>query len=143
VRMSIANQRIPWSNKLVQIMRLFEGHFSWATAPLILTFVAWLPLYLNHQFSYSSLAHNLPNITSQILTIASISLIVTIFISLISLPPKPPRYRGVRVIFMIAQWALLPVTSMCFSAFAAINAQTRLMLGKYLEFYVTEKATRK
>jgi hypothetical protein len=74
VRMSIANQRIPWSNKLVQIMRLFEGHFSWATAPLILTFVAWMPLYLNRQFSYQSLAHNLPIITSQILTIASVSL---------------------------------------------------------------------
>ena len=32
---------------------------------------------------------------------------------------------------------------MCFSAFAAINAQTRLMFGRYLEFYVTEKATKK
>jgi cellulose synthase/poly-beta-1,6-N-acetylglucosamine synthase-like glycosyltransferase len=143
VRNSIANRRIPWSNKLVQIGRLFEGHFSWATAPLILTFVAWLPLYLNRQFSYQSLAHNLPNITSQILTIASISIVLTIFVSLLSLPPKPKRYRGIRYVGMVLQWALLPLTSMVFSAFAAINAQTRLMFGKYLEFYVTEKATRK
>ena len=143
VRHSIANHRIPWSNKLVQIGRLFEGHFSWATAPLILTFVAWLPLYLNRQFSYQSLAHNLPIITSRILTIASITIVVTIFISLISLPPRPERYKGIRFVGMILQWTLLPVTSMCFSAFAAINAQTRLMFGRYLEFYVTEKATRK
>jgi hypothetical protein len=69
--------------------------------------------------------------------------VITIFISLISLPPKPARYRGARFLGMVAQWALLPLTSMCFSSFAAINAQTRLMFGKYLEFYVTEKATRK
>ena len=143
VRNAIANSRIPWSNKLVQIGRLFEGHFSWATAPLILTFVAWLPLYLNHQFSYQALAHNLPIITSRILTLASVSIAITIFISLISLPPKPKRYRGTRFLGMILQWALLPVTSMCFSSFAAINAQTRLMFGRYLEFYVTEKATKK
>ncbi len=143
VRHSIANRRIPWSNKLVQIGRLVEGHFSWATAPMILTFVAWLPLYLNRQFSYQALAHNLPIITSRILTLASITLVITIFISLISLPPKPPRYRHVRFVSMVGQWALLPVTSMIFSAFAAINAQTRLMFGKYLEFYVTEKATKK
>jgi hypothetical protein len=139
---AITNRRIPWSDKLVQIGRLLEGHFSWATAPLILSFVAWLPLYLNHQFSYSSLAHNLPNITSQILTLASVTIAVTILISIISLPPKPARHRKVRFLSMIAQWALLPVTSMCFSAFAAINAQTRLMFGRYLGFYVTEKATR-
>jgi hypothetical protein len=143
VRNSISHKRIPWSNKLPQIGRLFEGHFSWATAPLLLTFVAWLPLYLNRQFSYQALAHNLPIITSRILTLASVTIVITIFISLISLPPKPARYRGTRFIGMILQWVLLPVTSMGFSAFAAINAQTRLMFGKYLEFYVTEKATKK
>lgn len=143
MRNSISNKRIPWSNKLVQIGRLLEGHFSWATAPLILTFVAWLPLYLNQQFAYEALAHNLPIITSRILTLASVTMVITIFISLISLPPKPARYKGTRFIGMILQWALLPVTSMCFSSFAAINAQTRLMFGKYLEFYVTEKATKK
>ncbi len=143
VRNSIKNKRIPWTNKLPQIGRLFEGHFSWATAPLILTFVAWMPLYLNRQFSYQALAHNLPIITSRILTFASVTIVITIFISVISLPPKPKRYRKTRFIWMMAQWILLPVTSMCFSAVAAINAQTRLMFGRYLEFYVTEKATKK
>jgi hypothetical protein len=143
VRNSISNNRIPWSNKLPQIGRLFEGHFTWATAPLILTFVAWLPLYLNRRFSYQALAHTLPIITSRILTFASITIAITIFISLLSLPPKPARYRGWRFVVMILQWVLLPVTSMCFSSFAAINAQTRLMFGRYLEFYVTEKATKK
>jgi hypothetical protein len=143
VRNAISHKQIPWSKKLPQIGRLFEGHFSWATAPLLLTFVAWLPLYLNRPFSYQALAHNLPIITSRILTLASVSIAITIFISLLSLPPKPARYRGTRFIGMILQWVLLPVTSMGFSAFAAINAQTRLMFGKYLEFYVTEKATKK
>jgi len=44
---------------------------------------------------------------------------------------------------MIAQWLLLPFTTMGFSSFAAIDAQTRLMFGKYLEFYVTEKSVKK
>ena len=143
VRNSIKNKRIPWSNKFPQIVRLFEGHFSWATAPLILTFVAWMPLYLNRQFSYQALAHNLPIITSRILTFASVTILITIFISVISLPPKPKRYKKIRFVWMLAQWILLPVTSMGFSAVAAINAQTRLMFGRYLEFYVTEKATKK
>lgn len=143
VRQSIINNRIPWGEKLVQIGRLLEGHFSWATAPLILAFVAWLPLFLNPEFAYQSLAHNLPIITSRILTLASVTLAITILISLISLPERPARYKGIRVVGMLAQWALLPVTTICFSAFAAINAQTRLMLGRHLEFYVTEKATKK
>ncbi len=143
VRNSLANKKIPWGNKLVQTGRLFESHFSWATAPLILTFVGWLPLYLNKGFAYQSLAHNLPIITSRILTLASISIVVSICLSLISLPPKPERYRKTRFIGMLAQWVLLPVTSICFGALAALNSQTRLMFGKYLEFYVTEKATKK
>ncbi len=143
VRHSIANKRIPWSNKLVQIGRLVEGHFSWATASITLTAVAWLPLILNPKFSTQTLAHELPVITSGILQVASIGIIVTVFISMISLPPRPPRYRRIRSLWMVAQWALLPVTSILFGSLAAIDAQTRLMFGKYLEFYVTEKATRK
>jgi hypothetical protein len=143
VRHSLKNPRIAWSNKLAQLGRLFEGHFSWATAPLILMFVAWLPLLLNRQFSVKALAHNLPIITSDILMISTVAIVITIFLSLILLPPKPTRYRKTRFVIMLAQWILLPATGIGFGAFAAINAQTRLMFGRYLEFYVTEKATKK
>jgi hypothetical protein len=143
VRKAIANPRIPWSNKLPQIGRLFESHFSWATAPLILTFVGGLPLYLNRNFGYESIAHTLPIITSRILTLSSTALVVTVLLSLLSLPPKPARYRRTRFIGMLLQWVLLPVVTICFGAFAALNSQTRLMFGRYLEFYVTEKATKK
>ena len=143
VRNSITHKTIPWSNKLVQFGRLFEAHFTWATAPLILGFVAYLPLFLNRNFSHESLAYQLPIITSRIMTLSSITIIITALISIISLPPRPPRYRRSRGILMILQWLLLPLTSIGFGAFAAINAQTRLMFGRYLEFNVTEKASKK
>lgn len=143
VRNSFSNKKISWRNKGVQIGRLFESHFSWATAPLLLTFVGGLPLFLNRDFAHNALAYNLPLITSRILQLASVTIVITVLLSLISLPPKPERYRKTRFIGMLAQWVLLPITSIAFGSLAALNSQTRLMLGKYLEFYVTEKATKK
>lgn len=143
VRNAIRHRNIPWSNKLVQIGRLFEGHFSWATAALLITFTAWLPLYLNADFSHELLAHQLPIIASRILQVALIGQIVTVFISMISLPPRPERYRRTRSVGMVLQWVLLPVTSILFGSLAALEAQTRLMFGRYLEFYVTDKAVKK
>lgn len=143
VRMAIRNKRIPWSDKIVQLFRLLEGHFSWATASIIITTVAWLPLVLNRHFAYQTLAHQLPIITSRIMQIASIGIVITIYISLISLPPRPKRYRKSRSIAMAAQWILLPVTAILLGSLAAIDSQTRLMVGKKLEFYVTEKSVKK
>ncbi len=133
---------IPVVEKIQQMFRLIEGHFSWATAPLILTFVAWLPLYLNHNFANQLLAHQLPILASRIMSLAMLGLVVTAVISLISLPPRPPRYRRTRNLAMVFQWLLLPLTAIVFSAFAAIDAQTRLMFGRYLDWKVTEKATK-
>jgi hypothetical protein len=142
VSQSIKNRQIGLGKKLVQLWRLFEGHFSWATAPLILTFVAWLPLYLNNRFADELIAHQLPIIASRILNVAMIGLFITVVISLISLPPRPPRYRRSKIVWMVAQWLLLPLTAIIFSAFAAIDSQTRLMLGLYLDFRVTDKSTK-
>ena len=143
VKNSIKNKEIPLGNKLIQIGRLLEGHISWSTAPLILTFAAWAPLYLNVSFNKQALAHQLPIVASNILTLATIGLFVTIWISFIMLPKRPPHQKRYKIIFMILQWILVPITAIVFGAFAAISAQTRLMIGKYLGFTVTEKAVKK
>jgi len=55
------------------------------------------------------------------------------------LPPRPAGTRVHAYFTMLIQWALLPITLIIFGSIPAIDAQTRLMLGKYLGFHVTAK----
>jgi hypothetical protein len=138
------NRRINFSNKFVQFFRLFEGHFSWATAPLILAFAAWAPLVLNSNFNELVLAHQLPIIASRIQMVTTFGILINLFVSLKSLPPRPVNHKRGRSLMMVFQWSLLPFTTIVFGSFAALNAQTRLMFKKYLlKFDVTEKAVKK
>lgn len=129
---------LPKFDLSMKLLRLIEGHWSWATAPLILAFSAFIPAIVNPD-DYA--ANQLPIIASRIQTIALIGIVVTLFLSLKSLPPKPARYKSHRTLFMVFQWVLLPVTTILFNCLAALYSQTRLMLGKYLDkFDVTDKA---
>jgi cytoskeletal protein RodZ len=65
-----------------------------------------------------------------------------IYVSLVTLPPRPARHKRHRSLLMLLQWVLLPVTGIAFGCLAAFNSQTRLMFKRYLSrFDVTEKAT--
>jgi len=140
----VKNKKIKPSEKIIETWRHFEGHFSWATAPLLLTVVAWLPLYLNHTFSNHVLAHELPVYVSWIETFATIGIFVMVWSSLRCLPKRPARYRRSKYIILLLQWFLAPVVAVIFGSFASINAQTRLLLGKRLDvFNVTEKVVKK
>lgn len=131
---------IPWSEKVVQTTRLMEGHLSWATASLYLTVVAWLPPFLNQAFQTQVIAHTLGPTASLILTLALVGQIVSVLISGLLLPERPVHRRRVFRLAMYAQWVMLPVVTIVFSSFPVIDAQTRLMLGRYMEvFNVTEK----
>ena len=141
---SIINKKIPILYRLLQVWRHFEGTISLATASLILAFAAWLPLFLNPDFGNNSVvAHTLPIVTSRILTIAGIGLLSAMWISIILLPPKPKNTPAIKSISMILQWFFLPPIAISLSTFPALEAQTRLMFGKYIGFYVTPKTINK
>jgi len=86
----------------------------------------------------------LPVIASYAQSLAMIGLFISIFLSLKLLPKRPERYKKHRSIFMLLQWLLLPFTSIIYGSLAALNSQTRLMIGKYLDkFDLTHKGIKK
>lgn len=137
--------KVPLWSFLGHFFRLLESYVSWASASIIITFGAWAPLIINPDANRSSLiAHELPQIASQLQFIAMFGLFITVYLSFKMLPPRPERYKRRRNVFMLAQWLMMPVISICYGSAAALYAQTRLLLGKYLDvFDATVKTVRK
>lgn len=124
-----------------KFFRLLEGHVTWASGALILAFAAFIPALINPE-SYA--ANELPLIVSRIQTIGLVGALASLFIAMKTLPPRPARYKRHRSIFMLLQWAYMPITTIAYGSFAALYSQTRLMFGWYLtKFDVTEKAVKK
>lgn len=127
-----------------RFVRLLDNHVSWAAAPFIITFGAWAPLFINVDSERSIVAHELPQIASNLQFLAMFGLFITVFLTFKMLPPRPERYKRRRNFFMLVQWLIMPVTSICFGAAAAFNSQFRLFIGNYLDkFDVTDKAVKK
>jgi len=126
--------------KLRIMFEMLEGHYSWATTSFLLTFLGWLPLFLGGEaFKESVLAHNLPFFTRTLMTLGMVGLLVSIPMSLLTLPPRPKRYHWSRTFLMFFQWFLVPVVAFL-SAIPAIDSQTRILTKRYFgEFWVTEK----
>jgi hypothetical protein len=135
------HRTVPLGSLIGKFIRLLDGHVSWASASIIIAFGAWAPLLINPEANRSIVAHQLPSLASQMMQMAMVGIFVTIFLSMKMLPPRPERYKRRRTFFMVAQWLIMPVTSIVYGSMAAFNAQTRLLTGNYLEtFDATKKA---
>jgi hypothetical protein len=140
-RAFLANKKIPLRKKARHLFTMLEGHWSWATNSFIIALLGWLPVIIGGpEFNESVLAHNLPYITRYLMNAALIGLVVSMFLSLMLLPPRPDRYSRKKYIYMFLQWVLVPVTAPFLGAMPAVDSQTRILFGKYFgEFWVTEK----
>lgn len=141
IKKALADRKIFWLTKTARVLALLESHFSWAIAALYISLMGWLPRLFNPQFSSTVLGSNFPFFTRYILTCAASGFFVVIILSLLLLPPRPIHHRRHKYLYFIIQWLLAPLVSIFLSSFAAIDAQTRLMLGHRLDYQVTEKKT--
>ncbi len=145
LRSFLANKEIPLSKKIAHIHKEIGGRLMWATAPIIIAGLGWLPLILgSEEFRRTVIAFNLPRMVGTLMTIAMLGLIVSMFLSFFLLPPVPKRYkhRKLKRFFVVISSLLAPIIAIPLGALPMIDAQMRLALGKYMEFWVTEK-TRK
>jgi len=134
----LKNKKIPFSTKIFHTFVIFEGFWSWATASLLIFSLGWLPLILGGEsFRKSVFGLNLPILTQNLMMAASVGILVCGALSFLLLPKIQNGFF--KKASLLLQWILLPLTLICFGCFPALDAQIRLMLGKNLGFWCTEK----
>lgn len=140
----LKNKKISFNREFHYAFLLIEGCWAWATNALLLLFLGWLPIILGgEEFRSTMLSYSLPTLTGNIMKAALIGIIVFVVINSLLLRSRPFRWPNRKNLFMLTQWLFLPISLIIFGAIPAIDAQTRLMLGKYMGFHVTEKARKK
>jgi hypothetical protein len=138
---ALIKSKAPFWDRMYKLWQYVEGDYNWSAASVIITLLGYLPLVLGGAyFTQTVVALNLPTVTKVLLTTASSFLVLSMWLNLLLLPPRPKDIPKWKSIFMLIQYIFTPVISIAFGSLPGIDAQTRLMFGKYMGFWVTPKA---
>ena len=139
----LKNKNITFYNKFRLAFKLFEGHIAWATWAFLLTIIGWLPVFFaGRHFQTSVLYYSEPRIAGIIFNLAFFSLATSIILSLCLLPRDKVKNPILKRALLAFQWLFIPLIILFLSALPALDAQTRLMLGKRMEFWVADKKSK-
>jgi len=130
---------VPFWDKTMRLIYVLWSHFMWPVNWFFITIGLTLPVLLNPDFGRTALGYTIPRLSSFVLTIALAFLVVMIIIDNIYKPKRPEGYPLWRAILIPFEFVLMPIAGFFFTALPGLDAHTRLMLGKYLEYKVTEK----
>ena len=130
---------VPFWDKTMRLIYVLRSHFLWPVNWFLITLGLTIPSMLNPRFARTALGYTVPKLSSLILSIALIFLIVMLIFDYIYKPKRPKSFPKWRLILMPLEFVLMPVAGFLFSALPGLDAHTRLMLGKYIEYKVTEK----
>lgn len=134
------NKNISLGKRAKITLQQAEGYWSLVTNPIMLFILGWAPIFLGGRvFHETVLSYNLPIVVRNLLILAMFGLVISAVISLTLIPKRPKGRSRLTYVVMALQWILVPVTMVVFSSIPGLDAQTRLMLGKYMGFWVTPK----
>lgn len=133
------DQEIDFWDKTDKLLFVLWANLRWGFLALFITFGGLLIPHINPSFAQSAVAINLPIISSWILTAAFLGLFSTIYVHEKTAPARPKNWSLITKVWSYLQWLLIPIVLVTISTLPAIDAQTSLMFGKYLEFRTTTK----
>lgn len=135
----LIHTEIPFWQRTIRVFKVLQDHFLWPVNWFAITIGATVPVLLNPVFAQTVMGQNLPRISFGILTACWGFLIVILIVDLKQRPKRAEGASLLRKLSMPLEFVLMPVVTFVFTALPGIDAHTRLMLGKYLEYKVTEK----
>ena len=127
-----------WS-KTMRLIRIIEDHFLWPVNWFFITLGITLPSILNRSFSRTVMGYTLPRLSSTIVSFTLIFLLIILILDIKQRPPRPKKFPRWRAWLIPFEFILMPIAGFFFTALPGLDAHTRLMLGKYLKYRVTEK----
>ena len=139
VKSYLLSTDIPFLEKTMRVLYFIQAHFFWPVNWFIITIGVTLPTILNPAFGRTSLGYMVPKLSSLVLTLALAFLVVMFIIDNIYKPKRPKGFPAWRAILIPLEFVLMPIAGFFFSALPGLDAHTRLMLGRYIEYRVTEK----
>ncbi len=150
---ALRRQEIPTIRRYLRLWYLFENHLTWSTQWFFITlggFIPWLYdrlgggnlmpdwIYLRNLIGETFLPGWL-SLPTLILTPCLIFYVILIAQDASLRPPRPESFSRRRHIAGFVHWILLPPITFFFSTLPALDSQVRLMLGRRMEYRVTEK----
>lgn len=139
VEMYLGNKNGSMLNKTLRLLKVVEDHFLWPVNWFIVTAGVSIVTIINPVFKRTALGFMLPQMSSGILSITLLFLLILLVIDARQRPPRPADVPRWRIWIAPLEFVFMPIVGFFFSALPGLDAHTRLMLGKYLEYRITEK----
>jgi hypothetical protein len=129
---------VPFFRKTSLMLSVLLDHILWPSSWFIVTIAANVMAIINPVYSRTALGFSLPQLAGAILNFALLALLAMLYIDYKNRPANQnlPLYRKLLFPF---EFLLMPIVGFFLSALPALISHTQLMLGKRLEYKVTDK----
>jgi glycosyl transferase family 2 len=130
---------LPWHIRVMRVVWYVEEHLMWPAHWFLLTLGGLVPALINPAYARSPLGMWQASLVSAIMGLCLPCLLLVIVVDWRLRPQHPAGEDPVDVLIGWASFALLPVCGLLLCALPALDAHTRLLTGRRLEYRVTEK----
>lgn len=130
----------PFFKKTYLVWNVILDHVLWPVNWYIITISANLIVFLNPVFTRTSLGYSLPRMSGFILTLCLFALLVLIYVDF---DMRSKKYSGTsrfRQFIFPLEFVLMPISGFFLSSLPALISHLQLIIGKRLEYRVTEKS---
>lgn len=97
-----------------------------------------IPPLINAEFRRTVFGNNLPEISSLVVQMTLVTFLFVIFLDFF-LKPRRENESFFTIIMRLLEWIVQPVSGFILNVLPGLEAHTRLLFGRYLEYYVTKK----
>lgn len=129
---------VPFVKKSKILFHVLLDHFLWPANWFIITAATSVIPFVNSEFSRTALGYSLPIIARFILASTLVALMVMVVIDYRNRPKYLNRSKFRELLFPL-EFILMPIAGFFLNSLPAIISHTQLMLGKKMEYKVTEK----